>query len=176
MRQTILLLLVLPSLTAFQPAAHAEVLDAAANGFTTRTIVTIAATPEAAWEALTAGFGQWWDPAHSFFGDAGKFTLDPSVGGAWIEDQGDGRWVRHLEVWNAVPGRKLLMRGGLGPLQEMGVAGALSFTFEPVEGGVEVALTYAVGGYHPQGLDVLAPIVDRVLGEQLERFKQYCEK
>ncbi len=175
MRKSIPLLLVFLSLAAIQPAARAEVLDAAANGFTTRTSVTIATTPEAAWEALTAGFGQWWDPAHSFFGDAGKFTLDPSVGGAWVEDQGDGRWVRHLEVCYADPGHKLLMRGGLGPLQEMGVSGALSFTFEPGEGGIEVALTYAVGGYHPQGLDVLAPIVDRVLGEQLARFKQACE-
>ncbi|MFH2052537.1 MAG: SRPBCC family protein [bacterium] len=174
MRKIVSLLLVFLSLAAIQPAARAEVLDAAAGGFTTRNTVTIATTPDAAWEALTAEFGQWWDPAHSFFGDAGKFTLDPSVGGAWIEDKGDGRWIRHLEVWYADPGRKLLMRGGLGPLQEMGVVGALSFTFEPVEGGVEVAVTYAVGGYYPQGLDVLAPIVDRVLGEQLGRFKAHC--
>lgn len=176
MRSSSFLILVSLSLAAPVAPAAAEVLDAAPGGFTTRSTVTISVSPGRAWQALTAEFGQWWDPAHSFFGDAGKFTLDPSVGGAWIEDAGDGRWVRHLEVFYADPGKKLLMRGGLGPLQEMGVSGALSFTFQPVDGGVEAALTYAVGGYHPQGLDVLAPIVDRVLGEQLARFKEYCEK
>lgn len=76
----------------------------------------------------------------------------------------------HAEVVLVQPRTLLRLSGALGPLQELGAAGALSFALAKVQGGTEVTLTYRVGGFSPDGLDKLAPIVDRVLGDQLKRY------
>lgn len=151
----------------------AEVLDAAPGGFTSRNAAVVAAPADSVYFALTAGFGGWWDPEHSYFGKGENFRVDPVPGGAWIEDAGDGRWLQHLQVINADPGRLLRLSGGLGPLQEMAVVGVLTWQLEPQPQGTAVTLTYAVGGYCPQGLDTLAPIVDMVLGQQLQRLQAH---
>ncbi len=80
-----------------------------------------------------------------------------------------------MTVVNIEPDRLLRMLGGLGPLQEHGVAGSLTFTLEPSEKGVELAVTYNVSGYHPSGLGSWADAVDRVVREQVERLKLYVE-
>jgi hypothetical protein len=47
------------------------------------------------------------------------------------------------------PGKTLRMRGGLGPLQGLGVAGAMTFTIAATESGSELTYRYVVGGYGP---------------------------
>ncbi len=176
MRRITLTLAMALVLTGMAPCGHAEVADAAPGGFTSVHRLTVAATPMEVWDALTRDFGQWWDPAHSFFGDPGKFRVPTAVGGAWMEDAGDGRWVRHMDVVYVDPGKVLRMRGALGPLQAMAVTGALTFTMEPAATGTLITLTYAVGGYTPEGLDTLASVVDGVLGDQMLRLEAYLEK
>ena len=51
----------------------------------------------------------------------------------------------------------------------------MGFKFSEAESGTFLEFYYAVGGYSPHGLDQLAPFVDQVLSEQLERPKTYLE-
>ena len=70
------------------------------------------------------------------------------------------------------------MRGGLGPLQAMGVAGAMTFDLEASGDGTPITLTYAVGGYSPGegGLGSLAEVVDGVVRSQLESLARYVDE
>lgn len=154
-------------------AAHAEVIDAQANGFTVREISTIAAKPARVWQAL-GRLGAWWDPIHTYSGDSTRLSIDLTPGGEWRERLADGGVV-HMVVVNAQPGRLLRLEGALGPLQAFGVVGHLTVTLRPVSGGTEVIQTYDVGGHAPGGLDKLAAPVDGVLTAQLARLRRYAE-
>jgi hypothetical protein len=69
--------------------------------------------------------------------------------------------------------RTLRTVGGLGPLQEMGVNGVLTFTVAPHEAGSRLTMTYRVAGDGALNLDRLAPLVDSVLMEQFGRLARY---
>ena len=62
-----------------------------------------------------------------------------------------------------------------------GLAGQLraeqldNFTGLRTNGKTRLELTYNVGGYSPNGLNQLAPLVDSVLLEQLTRLKHFIE-
>jgi hypothetical protein len=73
------------------------------------------------------------------------------------------------------PTHLLRMTGGLGPLGLMGVEGNMTWEFKDAEDGTRVVFTYAVGGYARDGLDQIAPAVDYVIGEALDRLKAYVE-
>jgi hypothetical protein len=83
--------------------------------------------------------------------------------------------VRHMTIVYASPGKLLRLSGGLGPLQEIAVAGSMTWTLSAEGSSTKVDLTYRVGGYYEGGLATLAPIVDGVLREQLERMKRFVE-
>jgi len=70
-------------------------------------------------------------------------------------------------------GKSLTMQGGLGPLQGMGVAGSMTFVFQPHESGSELTYRYVVGGYYAEALDSLAEPVDQVQLAQLLRLQRY---
>ncbi len=93
-----------------------------------------------------------------------------------LEKLPDGGFVRHLEMVYHHPGKTLRLCGGLGPLQEMGLAGALTINLREKDGQTEITLTYNVTGSAAQQLDQIAPAVDSVLAQQLERLKKYCDK
>jgi hypothetical protein len=69
--------------------------------------------------------------------------------------------------------RTLRLSGGLGPLQELGAVGILTFTVAPVASGAKVTMTYRVTGDDGLGLDQMAPLVDMVLMEQFGRLNRY---
>jgi hypothetical protein len=69
----------------------------------------------------------------------------------------------------------LRMTGGLGPLGLMGVNGNFTWEFFDADGGTRVRFTYAIGGYHADGLDGLAEPVDEVIGDALLRMQTYVE-
>ena len=56
-------------------AASAEVVDKSPAGFTTKTTVAIAAPPAQVY-AMLARVGEWWDPAHTYSGDAKRMTIE----------------------------------------------------------------------------------------------------
>ncbi len=154
--------------------ANAAVVDAQPAGFQVKLTATVKAPPGRVYAAL-GEIGRWWSSAHSFSGDARNYTLDLKAGGCFCEALPGGGSAEHQRVVLASPGKALVMRGALGPLQTLGVEGAMQWTIKPSANGSDVALTYTAGGYAPGGLDKLAGPVDGVLGEQLARFKAYVE-
>lgn len=154
--------------------ASAAVVDAQPGGFQVKLTAAIKAPPARVYAAL-GEIGRWWSSAHSFSGDARNYTLDLKAGGCFCEVLPGGGSAEHQRVVLASPGKALVMRGALGPLQTLGVEGAMQWTIKPAAEGSDVVLTYTVGGYAPGGLDKLAAPVDGVLGEQFARFKAYVE-
>jgi hypothetical protein len=156
--------------------ARGEVTDATPGGFTTKSVATIASAPSAVYDALVRSVGLWWDPDHTYSGDAKNLSIDGRAGGCFCERVPPEGAVQHGVVILALPPKTLRLDGALGPLQESGASGRLTFQLAERAGATEVTLTYSVGGYRPGGLDSLAPAVDSVLGIQLGRLKSFVEK
>ena len=153
----------------------ADVLAASREGFNLRVETHTRADPMLAYEAFTF-IDQWWDPAHTYSGDASKLTLDLRPGGAFLERPAVGVFVQHMQVVYVNPGREVRMLGGLGPLQPMGLHGALSVQFKAAEkGGTDVIMLYNVSGFAHTGLETLAPVVDRVQAAQMQRHAAFAD-
>lgn len=120
--------------------------------------------------------GEWWDASHTFSGDAHNLTIEEKPGGCFCEKLPNGGGVRHMEVVNVTPGKTLVLRGALGPLQSVAATGAMSFQLSAEGPGTRLALTYAVTGYLPAGMNTWAAPVDSVLTEQMNRLKGLIEK
>lgn len=155
-------------------AARAEVLDNQPGGFTISHKVTIAASPAKVWLAL-GRIGGWWDPNHTYSGNAANLAIDLRPGGFFTETLPSGGAVRHMVVVYADPGKTLRLQGGLGPLQAFGVSGSLTFAMKAGGAGTVLVETYDVGGHAPGGLDKLAGPVDGVLSHQVDRLVAYAE-
>ena len=141
MRRLVLLLFFL----TLGPVAGADMVDSSPHGFTTKTVSEISALPRAVYLALTAQVGHWWDPQHTWSGDARNMAIDPRAGGCFGEKLSNSGSVQHKIVILAAGGRS------------------------------RVELAYVAGGYVRGGLEPLAKIVDGVLGTQVQRLKQYVE-
>jgi uncharacterized protein YndB with AHSA1/START domain len=147
---------------------QAEVKSASPAGFETVNVPTIAAPPDRVY-AMLGQPARWWNKSHSYSGDAANLRQDLSAGGCFCETiPSSGATVEHGRVVYAQPGKALRLHAALGPLQQEGVNGALTWALKPVPGGTEVNQTYVVGGFVRGGADKLAPIVDRVMAEQLK--------
>lgn len=155
--------------------ASAEVLDAAAGGFSTRYSVDISANRLQVYESLVDDVGKWWSDDHTVSGSAANLYINARAQGCFCEVLGDEASLVHMTVTFANPGVILRMTGGLGPLGLMGVAGNMTFALEEIEDATTVTLQYAVGGYTPGGLEKVAPAVDGVLAEALDRLKRFVE-
>lgn len=154
------------SLFAVGPA-HAEVIEATASGFTLENTIQVSADAESAWRALVDDVGRWWPRDHTWWGEESMLAIDARAGGCFCERNGPQQ-AQHMLVTFTDPGKLLRMTGGLGPLQGMGLHGALEFRFAPAEdGGTKITLFYRAGGYTPDNLAELAPIVDQVQAQQL---------
>ncbi|HUK19234.1 MAG TPA: SRPBCC domain-containing protein [Bryobacteraceae bacterium] len=152
----------------------AEVADSGSNGFTLKTTVQIQAPPDAVYRRLIQ-VGDWWDSAHTFSGDAKNLSIDEKPGGCFCEKLPNGGGVRHMEVVFLAPGKRLVLSGGLGPLQAIGATGAVSVDLTPAEGGTKLQFTYAVTGYLAAGMNTLAAPVDSVWSALLARLKNLVE-
>lgn len=159
----------------FPAAASAEVIRKTPEGFVVRAAAEVSAAPEAAWLELIAPSG-WWNPRHSFSGDASRLTLTPRIGGCFCEvlPQGAGALaplgeggVEHLRVIYVEPGRVIRLSGGLGPLQSEAANGVWTITLKAVGGKTRILFEYVVGGYMRYTTDEIAPVVDKILTEQL---------
>jgi uncharacterized protein YndB with AHSA1/START domain len=148
--------------------------DSTAHGFTVVRVAHLSAPPETVYRRIVRDIGRWWDPRHTWSGDAHNLSVDDRPGGCFCERLPEGG-VQHLTVVLAAPARMLRLRGALGPLQGMAVEGSLTFALAPDQGGTGLRLTYAVGGYGPEGLQGLASAVDTVLGLQLDRLERFVE-
>jgi Polyketide cyclase / dehydrase and lipid transport len=154
--------------------ATAEVISVASNGFEVRESVHVAAAPAKAYAALLLP-ARWWSSDHAFSRNAANLKLDARAGGCWCESLPDGGSAEHLRVVFAAPGKTLRLRGALGPLQGMGVEGAMTWSVKSSGDGSDISVSYAVGGFAKDGFDEMSKAVDRVLGEQIERLKKLID-
>jgi hypothetical protein len=156
-------------------AARADVVDAAQTGFQVRETAEIAAPAGQVWAAL-GQIGRWWDPKHTWSGDASNLRLDLSTGGCLCEGLANRTGAaRHMAVIFAIPGKTAILDGTLGPLMFSGASGHLVWSLAEANGKTTLTQDYYVGGYFKGGLDKLAPAVDGVIGDQLRRLKAYVE-
>ncbi|HEY0661871.1 MAG TPA: SRPBCC family protein [Lysobacter sp.] len=161
---------------AFAGAAHAEVKDVSASGFTLENSQTVPVDAKTAWNSLVNDIGQWWPKNHTWWGDASKLSIQPRAGGCFCELNGEQQaW--HMTVTFVDPGKTMRMTGGLGPLQGMGLDGALEWRFAPADGGgTKITLWYRAGGYTPEDLGKFVPVVDKVQGIQLGGLADFLRK
>jgi len=168
-------LLAMALLAVLVCVAPAEVVDSAANGITVRTTLTIQASPADVYQRLIRNIGQWWNPAHTFSGDARNMSIDDKPGGCFCERLPDGGGVQHFVVTVASPGKKLLFRGAMGPMLSKAVMGSLEISLAPADGGTQLTATLNAGGYMSGGVNTMAGPADFVVTEQFTRLKNYIE-
>jgi uncharacterized protein YndB with AHSA1/START domain len=155
--------------------ASADVRHVEGAAFTVESSTLSQASADQVFKAL-GKVGAWWDPAHTWSGDAKNLSLVPRAGGCFCERLAHGGSVEHARVILVEPGKVLKLSGALGPLQDMPVSGVLTFTLKPEGRGTRVTLTYRVAGGLTMDAAKLAPLVDQVLGTQLERLRSYSDR
>ena len=153
---------------AMQPVA-AEVVDAGAAGFKLRFEIRFDQPASTVYQTML-DLKSWWDPDHTYSGDAANLRLDLRPGGCLCEYWDDGA-VEHMRVGYLKENSTLRLLGGLGPLQAMAVSGAMSFDVTNVDGGSRFVFVYEVGGYTPGGVEAIAKPVDDVWAGHLARFE-----
>jgi uncharacterized protein YndB with AHSA1/START domain len=161
-------------LFAIACAATAAVVDVSPTGFVVRHEAVVDASPTEVYRALT-NVAKWWNPAHSHSKNAANLSIDARPGGCFCEKLPDGGGAEHMRVVIAKPGERLRLIGALGPLQESGLAGSMTWSLAPARNSTKVELVYSVGGYFRGGFDKIAPAVDSVVGEQLARLERSVE-
>lgn len=146
---------------------QAAVKDSSPAGFTIENAQDVPASVQDTWDALVDDVGQWWPADHTWWGDASNLSIRARAGGCFCERHG-AQQARHMTVTFVDPGRTLRLVGGLGPLQGMGLDGVLEFRLAADDtGGTRVTMWYRAGGYTPDDLSKLAPMVDQVMAGQL---------
>lgn len=156
-------------------SAQARIVDQAANGFTVENSEWVPVEPETAWKAFANDVGKWWPADHSWWGDASKLSISEKAGGCFCEING-AQQAWHMTVTFVDPGKLMRMTGGLGPLQGMGLNGALEWRFVKEKDGTRITLWYRAGGYTPDDLGKFVPVIDKVQGLQLGGLAEYLRK
>jgi uncharacterized protein YndB with AHSA1/START domain len=164
-----LVLLVL-SCTALQSAPQVT-----PNGFLVKLEVTVNAPAAKVYDALVGQVGSWWDSEHTYSGDAKNLSIDARPGGCFCEKLRDGGGIEHAQVIYVAPREVLRLSGALGPLQASGVAGTLTWKLTSGTDNTRLQLSYSVGGFIEGGFKKMAPLVESVLRQQLDRLKQFAE-
>lgn len=165
------------SLMAMCATAPAAVKDVAANGFTIENEQIVPVDPATAWNALVGEVDHWWPKDHTWWGARSRLSIEPRAGGCFCEIGGDGKQqALHMTVAFVDPGKTLRLLGGLGPLQGMGLGGAMEFRLAPVAQGTRITLWYRAGGYTPDDLGKFVPVIDKVQGLQLSGLADYLRK
>jgi len=154
--------------------ADGEVIVVGDNGFQVRITRQAGPPPEQVYDSIVHNIGKWWSPDHTWSGDASNLSIDLRRA-AFVETLPDGGFCRHMEVVFHQPGSTLRMTGSLGPLQEMGLNGAMTFKTTAKDGKTEIELKYNVNGFSPDGFEQLAELVNLVLTQQMDRLVRFCD-
>ena len=163
--------------------ALGEVAALSDTGFVIKHSAQASAGKSETWKVLTAP-SRWWSGDHTYSGDAANLWLDAQATGCFCEKlprpkgapetQRIGS-IEHMHVVYADPQAGVLrMTGGLGPLQQDSAGGTLTVTLSPAGTpageGTRIDWTYVVSGLVVLKPQEIAPLVDKVLGEQFERL------
>jgi hypothetical protein len=154
------------------PAA-AEVVSAGPNGLQVRHSVNLVIPQQRAYAAFSE-IQNWWSKQHTYSGDASRLSLQMRTGGCFCERLDDGGGVEHMRVVLLKPGEQVIMTGSLGPLLYEATTGVMDVKVERIAGGSRITMDYRAAGFATGRGAELAPIVDKVLGEQMKRLRIYA--
>jgi len=155
--------------------SYGEVLFLAETGFIVENKVVVTSSREDTWRMFSQDVDQWWPSDHTWWGEESTLSIGANAGGCFCESH-ENKSAEHMRVSFVEPARVLRMLGGLGPLQGLGMYGALEWTFKDNDQGTEVTMTYKVNGINPGGFKALAPIVDRVQALQLSGLARFVNE
>jgi hypothetical protein len=153
--------------------ARGEVTASDAAGFTLHHEHEFASLAKPVWRELIRP-QDWWDDEHTYSGSGSNMRIAPQPGGCFCE-KWDGNFVEHARVILSQPGQTLRLDGALGPLQEMAATGILTFALKEENARTTLTMTYRVTGSPSDKLDEMAPLVDKVLGEQFSWLTKRIE-
>jgi len=165
-------LVMMVALFAATPAA-AEVVSAGPNGFEVRHSVNLVIPQQKAFEAFSE-IQNWWSKDHTYSGNAANLSLQLRAGGCFCERLDNGGGIEHLRVTYVQPGERAVLTGALGPLLYEAAAGVMDVKVERIAGGSRITMDYRAAGFAKGGAAELAPIVDKVLGDQMKRLRVYA--
>ncbi|MDP3494938.1 MAG: hypothetical protein Q8R82_17635 [Hyphomonadaceae bacterium] len=151
------------------PAA-ADVTGKAPDGLVIQVKAEVALDRDAAWARLL-DIASWWNGSHTYSGNAENMSIDATAGGCWCEMWSGGE-VEHGRVVSVMPRDIIRLDAPLGPLQEMGVSSALTFTLSDGSSAAKTVITVdlKVSGSSLSGLDQLGAVIDGVITEQVTRY------
>jgi uncharacterized protein YndB with AHSA1/START domain len=152
--------------------AWAGVKETSAQGFTVETVILAEAKPVRVYADLLQP-QLWWHPDHTWSGSARNLKIEARAGGCFCEKLAGGGSVQHGRVLFVKPGALLRIDGALGPLQDLAVTGILTFTLAPDAGGTRITMSYRVSGALTMDAAKLAPLVDSVMTQQLQRLRDF---
>ena len=150
-------------------------LQVTPNGFLVNFDVSVKAPTAKVYDALVGQVGSWWNPEHTYSHDAKNLSIDARAGGCFCEKLPNGGGMEHLRVVYVAPPQIVRFSGALGPLQASGVAGSMTWKLTSESDGTRLELSYSVGGFIPGGFEKIAPAVEAMLREQLDRLKLFVE-
>jgi uncharacterized protein YndB with AHSA1/START domain len=147
----------------------------APNGFLVKLEANVKAPSAKVYDALIGQIGLWWNPEHTYSHDAKNLSIDPRPGGCFCEKLPNGGGIEHLRVVYIAPNETVRLSGALGPLQASGVAGSMTWKLTGAAENTHVQLSYSVGGFISGGFEKIAPAVEAMLREQLDRLRMFVE-
>jgi len=152
--------------------AHATTSDVSASGFLVTIRRETAVSAPRVYESLTH-VERWWNDRHTWSGSAKNLSLQADASGCFCE-RWQGNAVEHGRVVYVARDSTLRLSAALGPLQALPVQGVLTFAMVERDGKTIVQVTYRVGGAATK-LQALAPAVDGVITEQVDRLMRFVE-
>jgi uncharacterized protein YndB with AHSA1/START domain len=155
-------------------AAQAEVVHSESHGFEVSRSVDLARSPAEALTAFTQ-VANWWSKDHTYSGDPANLSLDARPGGCFCERFPGGGGIEHMRVTYFEPGQFLILTGALGPLLHEAVAGVMRVQVEKIAGGSRLTIDYRAAGFANGGAGKMAPRVDAMLGESINRYRSYAD-
>ena len=145
------------------------------NGFLVKFEVSVNAPAAKVYDALVGQVGSWWNPEHTYSHDAKNLSIDARPGGCFCEKLPNSGGIEHLRVVYVAPPQVVRFSGALGPLQASGVAGSMTWKLTGGPDSTRFELSYSVGGFIQGGFEKIAPAVEAMLREQVDRLKQFAE-
>src|SRR5262249_53945435 len=141
------------------------------TGFLVKLEANINAPAAKVYDALIGQIGSWWNPEHTYSHDAKNLSIDAPPGGSFCEKLANCGRIEHLRVVYVAPPQVARFSGALGPLQASGVAGSMTWKLTGGPDNTRLELSYSVGGFIQGGFEKIAPAVEAMLREQLDRLK-----
>lgn len=176
---------------SFTPQALSKVNYADNSGFSISNVSESAASVEVVYDNFINHIDNWWPKDHTWW--KGTLKIDEYAGGCFCETTQTSS-AAHMQISFIHPQKKVVMTGGLGPLQEMGIYGALTWQFTSLNEedsntdssnkGTRVTLTYHASGTIQfngkkatnEDAEKLVQVVDKVQAQQLSSLTSFSNE